>query len=150
MSEKVITPAYFLNQLMNKYQLDSNSLAKALGITPAAARLLTLGKTAITTLMALRLGKLFGYSPIYWISLQYTKEIFEISNDKKLMKSLNDISKAQKPRTPAKSKKEGKAKISAKPKVKAKTTKRASLSEKRKKAGKAPGARQAKRSRKAR
>ena len=136
MPKNTLTVAEVLNKLMDEYHLNPNSLSKAINLSQTSVRLLSIGKANITVPIAARLGKFFGQDISFWLNLQLVNDIAKAKDDKKLMKILNGISKAQKP------------KAGAKPKAIGKTAKKNTLAEKRKKAAKVPGARTAKGSKK--
>jgi addiction module HigA family antidote len=119
---------------MEEYQLNPFSLSKAIHLSPAGARQLVIGKTKVSVPTALRLAKLFGKTPAYWLDLQREADLNAASNDKELQVILKGISMAKKPAP-------SKTKISEKP------GKKKAISEKRKKAAKVPGAKPAGRKR---
>ena len=122
---------------MDAYQLNPNSLSKAIKLSQTTVRLLSIGKANVTVPIAARLGKYFGQDISFWLNIQLANDLIKASNDKNLVKILKGISKAEKPKAAPK----------AAPKAKAtgKSAKRNNLAEKRKKAAKIPGARPAKR-----
>jgi len=124
------TPAFVLQSLIDEYQTNPFSLSKAAHLDYPTLRKILKGKGRITVPTAIKLGKYFGQSPAYWVDLQSSYEINELSKNKKFVSLVNSIPKAQK--TPVKAK-------AAPAKGKTKT-----LAEKRKKAAKVPGARAAK------
>jgi len=93
------------------------------------------GKGKIRVPIALKLGKYFGISPEYLISIQVKALKNDLAKNKTFTKQLASIQKAKKPTGKAASKTKGK---------KSKTN---TLSAKRGKAAKVPGARRAKRKR---
>ena len=137
MSKKTISVAETLNKLIDEYQLNPNSLSKAINLSQTTVRLLTIGKANITVPIAARLGKFFGPNISFWLNVQLANDIQKASEDKKLLKILSAIPKAQKPTGK-------KVKAAPKPKTAGKAAKRNNLAEKRKKAAKVPGARPAK------
>jgi len=94
------TPATVLQSLMDEYQLNPFSLSKALNLSNSAVRLLVIGKAKITVHIALRLTKLFGQTPDYWLDLQRETDLSEASKDKELQDTLKTITKARKPAVP--------------------------------------------------
>ena len=128
MPKSAQTPVSALKSIMDEYQLTAFSLAKAIGLCNSAVQQIMKGKNKITVSTALRLAKLFGQTPVYWLDLQREADLSEAAKDKELSSVLKGIAKAKKPTAQQK----------AKPKAK-KTT----LKDKRK--TKVPGARQAKR-----
>ena len=127
------TPVSVLVSLMDEYQLNPFSLSKAIDLSPSAVRLMVIGKSKITVPTALRLAKLFGQSPDFWLDLQRDADINEAAKDEKLTAILKGISKAKKPA--------GKPISTGKVKLSRKST----LSDKRKKAAKVPGSKPASR-----
>jgi addiction module HigA family antidote len=91
------TPASVLQSLMDEYQLNPFSLAKAINLSNSAVRLIVIGKAKITVTTALRLAKFFGQTPAYWLDLQREADINEASKDKELQDILKAIPKAKKP-----------------------------------------------------
>ena len=122
------SPGSALLALIAEYQLNPNSLAKAISLSQSAVRQIVSGKSKITVPTALRLSKFFGQTATYWLDLQRAVDITEAENDKDLSSILAGISKAQKP---------------SKTEAAAKTAKKTTLSDKRKKAAKVPGAKPA-------
>ena len=125
------TPASVLNALMEEYQLNPFSLSKQIGLSPSAVRQIVIGKTGISIPTALRLAKLFGQCPSFWLDMQLQADMQEAANDKKLQSELKGITKIKKPAAPAKGKPQGK------------NAKKNTLAEKRKKAAKVPGTKSA-------
>jgi addiction module HigA family antidote len=125
------TPASVLQSLMDEYQLNPFSLSKAINLSNSAVRLLVIGKAKVTVPTALRLAKLFGQTPSFWLDLQREADLNEASKDKKFQDILKAITKAKKP-------------DAQKPVTAKMPGKKQSLSDKRKKAAKTPGAKPAK------
>jgi antitoxin HigA-1 len=125
------TPASVLQSFMDEYQLNPFSLSKAINLSNSAVRLLVIGKAKVTVPTALRLAKLFGQTPDYWLDLQREADLNEASKDKKFQDILKGIAKAKKP-------------DAQKPVTAKKPGKKQSLSDKRKKTAKIPGAKPAK------
>ena len=131
MPKKNQTPASALMALMEEYQLNPFSLAKAISLSNSTVRQIVTGKSKITVPTALRLSKLFGQSSAYWLDLQKETDLREAEEDKELTAVLAGISKVKKP--------DAKSKAAAKP------VKKSGMADKRKAAAKTPGARSAKR-----
>ena len=134
MPKSAQTPASVLQSLMDEYQLNPFSLSKAINLSNSAVRLLVIGKAKVTVPTALRLAKLFGQTPGYWLDLQREADLNEASKDQNFQDILKGIAKAKKPEAP-------------KPGTAKKPGKQQSLSDKRKKAAKVPGTKPAKGSR---
>ena len=99
------TPASVINALMIEYQLNPNSLSKAVGLSQSAVRLIAIGKARVTVPIAIRLAKFFSQTPDFWINLQIQEEMRAAANDKDLQAALKSISKAVKPTSSIKSNK---------------------------------------------
>jgi len=109
-------------------------LSKSINVAYQSVTNILKGKGRITVSMALRLGQFFSNSPKYWLDVQSSSEIDELSEDKAFIKIVKSIPKAQKPSGKAaavpKAKNIGKNKVNT-------------LAEKRKKAAKVPGSKKA-------
>jgi addiction module HigA family antidote len=128
MAKSLQTPGSVLTTLMDEYQLNPNSLAKAIKLSQSAVRQIVSGKSKITVSTALRLNKFFGQPVEHWLNIQRAMDINEAENDEELQAALAGISKAQKP---------------SKSEAAGKTAKKTTLADKRKKAEKVPGAKPA-------
>jgi len=71
------TPAIVLQSLMGEYQLNPFSLSKEIHLSNIAVRLLVIGKSKVSVSIALRLAKLFGQTPAYWLDLQREADLNE-------------------------------------------------------------------------
>jgi len=125
------TPGAVLQSFIDNYQINPFSLSKSLQVAYQSVTNIINGKARISVQMALRLAQYFGNSPKYWIDVQASSEIDELSADKKFIASIKKIPRVQKPA--GKAKKEPKAAAGGKRKSN-------TLAEKRKKAAKVPGA----------
>jgi len=128
MPKALQTPGSVLTSLMDEYQLNPNSLARAISLSQSAVRQIVSGKSKITVSTALRLSKFFGQPVAFWLDIQRAMDINEAENDEELQAAVAGISKAQKP---------------SKPEAAGKTAKKTTLADKRKKAEKVPGAKPA-------
>ena len=124
------TPGAELQSFIDEYQINPFFLSKEIKLSYQSVLNILKGKAKITVPTAIRLGKYFNNSPKYWLDIQLSSEIDELSTDKKFLSIIKSIPKA--------SKSAGKAKPAAK--AKAVNKKKNTLSEKRKKAAKVPGA----------
>jgi len=116
------TPATVLQSLMEEYQLNPFSLSKEIHLSNSAVRLLVIGKSKVTVHIALRLAKLFGQTPEYWLDMQRETDLIEASKDKELQDALGSISKAKKPAAPKPGTDEKPSKKQAHPVLSKKTT----------------------------
>ena len=94
------TPATVLQSLMDEYQLNPFSLAKAINLSNSAVRLLVIGISKVTVPTSLRLAKFFGQTPAFWLDLQREADISEATKDQELQDTLKAIPKAKKPAAP--------------------------------------------------
>ena len=62
---------------MPDFDLNVSSLAKALGVSRQTINELLRERRAITSIMALRLSRLFGNSPDFWLNAQHTRDLWE-------------------------------------------------------------------------
>ena len=59
------------------YQLTATTLASALGVSRQTANELLRERRAVTPLMALRLSRLFGNTPQFWLNAQQAWDLWE-------------------------------------------------------------------------
>jgi addiction module HigA family antidote len=96
MAKKKQSPGTALNEMLKKYDLNYNRLAKAIGISSAMVRLIARDENPISAAVAFRLAKFFKTSPEYWLALQSDFDIEKTGADKKLAKELAAIQTADK------------------------------------------------------
>lgn len=60
-----------------EYQLSVTALAEALGVSRQSVNELLRERRAVSPEMALRLGKLFGTSPEFWLNLQRNVDLWD-------------------------------------------------------------------------
>jgi len=65
-----VHPGAYLKELLDELELSQYQLAQALGVSPMRISHLVHGKRPVTAELALRLGRYFGQSPLYWVNLQ--------------------------------------------------------------------------------
>jgi antitoxin HigA-1 len=75
------------------YDLNASSLATALGVSRQTINELLRGKRSVSPLMALRLSRLFGNSPEFWLAVQQARDLWESEQDFK--KELSKIKPLQ-------------------------------------------------------
>ena len=107
---------------MDEYQLNPFSLSKEVHLSNSAVRLLVIGKSKFTVHIALRLARLFGQTPAYWLDLQREADLNEALKDKELQDILKAIPKAKKPAAPKEGAVEKPTKKKAQPILSKKTT----------------------------
>ena len=59
------------------YQLTVTSIATALNVSRQTMNELLRERRAVTPLMALKLSRLFGNSPEFWMNAQYARDLWE-------------------------------------------------------------------------
>jgi addiction module HigA family antidote len=101
------TPTTVLRTLMDEYQISVNKLAALTKMGMSTVRNITMGKGSFTPATALRLAKLFGTTPEYWLDIQTRAELVKVARDPEVVEALKDIAKAVKP-APAKTPASGK------------------------------------------
>jgi addiction module HigA family antidote len=97
MAKQTLTsPSAVLKKLMEDYGLNPSKLGAAISLNQATLRLLLMGKSKISCLVALRFSKFFGKTPEYWLNLQNKYDLDEAAKDKELTAILKNIKKAEK------------------------------------------------------
>jgi len=77
------------------YGLTVSSLAKALGVSRQTVNELLRERRAVSPEMALRLSRLFGNSPEFWLNAQHAAELWETAkNMKKKIERISPLSAA--------------------------------------------------------
>lgn len=77
------------------YGLTVSSLAKALGVSRQTVNELLRERRAVSPEMALRLSRLFGNSPEFWLNAQHATELWETAkNMKKKIERISPLSAA--------------------------------------------------------
>lgn len=71
------------------YGLTTATLSEALGVSRQTINELLKERRSLTTLMALRLSRLFGNSPEFWLRAQQARDLWE--TEKRFQKELEQI-----------------------------------------------------------
>lgn len=74
---------------MPDFELTTASLAKSLGVSRQTINELLRERRSITPAMALRLSRLFGNSPEFWLNVQHARDLWE--SEKQIQKELTKI-----------------------------------------------------------
>lgn len=74
---------------MSDFNLNATSMATALGVSRQTINQLLREKRAITPLMALRLSRLFGNSPDFWMNAQHAYDLWV--SEQRFRKELSQI-----------------------------------------------------------
>jgi addiction module HigA family antidote len=117
------SPGSFLALVLEKYKLNPFKLSKDIHLSQSAVRMITIGKTKITTPVAIRLAKYFNNNPEFWLVMQMKWDIAEAAKDKALMKIVKSITRVKKPVAGGTGKTAGAKKTTAAKKKAAKTRK---------------------------
>jgi len=96
MAKTLQSPGSFLAIMLEKYKLNPFKLSKEIHLSQSAVRLIAIGKTKISTPVAMRLAKYFNTNPEFWLSMQMKWDIAEASKDKALAKIIKNISRVTK------------------------------------------------------
>jgi len=134
------TPGVILQSFIDEYQINAFSLSKSIMVSYQSITNILKEKGRISVQIALRLAQYFGNSPKFWLDVQFSSEIDELSSDKNFIKIIKSIQKAEK----------SSGKVKKETKVKTGRRKADTLAEKRKKAAKIPGVKKARGKRKGR
>jgi addiction module HigA family antidote len=62
---------------MPDYKLSTSSLASALGVSRQTVNELLRERRAVSPVMALRLSRLFGNSPEFWLNAQHARDLWD-------------------------------------------------------------------------
>ena len=92
-TKRKITPTHpgemLREDFMPDYGLNTASLAAALDVSRQTINELLRERRSITPVMALRLSRLFGNSPEFWLNAQHARDIWE--SEQRYQKELNRI-----------------------------------------------------------
>ena len=82
---------------MQPMKLSAYAVAKAIGATPIAIRLICRGKRSVSAEMALKLGRLFNVSPELWIGIQadYDLEVARLRFEKRIEREVHPLTELQ-------------------------------------------------------
>jgi len=92
-TERKIPPTHpgemIREDFMPDYELTTASLANALGVSRQTINELLRERRSITPTMALRLSRLFGNSPEFWLNTQHARDLWE--SEQRYQKELKKI-----------------------------------------------------------
>jgi addiction module HigA family antidote len=74
---------------MTDFNLSATALAAALGVSRQTVNELLREQRALTPLMALRLSRLFGNSPEFWLNAQHAWDLWD--SEQRFRKELSEI-----------------------------------------------------------
>jgi addiction module HigA family antidote len=81
-----IHPGEFLKEILDELGLSQVALAQALGISTMRVSHVLKGSRPVTAELALRLGRVMGQTPQYWLNLQasYDLKLAQLANQDSL------------------------------------------------------------------
>lgn len=84
LERRPIHPGEILREdFLPEYDLSVTALAEALGVSRQSVNELLRERRAVSPEMALRLGKLFGTSPEFWLNLQRNVDLWDAAKSLK-------------------------------------------------------------------
>ncbi|MBK4722746.1 HigA family addiction module antidote protein [Azospirillum sp. YIM DDC1] len=82
MERRPTPPGRFIqSDILEEYGLTQDQLAQRLRVSRLTVNELVKGKRALTASMALRLGRLTGQSPDYWLALQRAIDLWDAQEE---------------------------------------------------------------------
>ena len=92
-AKREITPTHpgemLREDFMPDYKLTASSLAAALGVSRQTVNELLRERRAVSPVMALRLSRLFGNSPEFWLNAQHARDLWD--SEQLYQNDLNNI-----------------------------------------------------------
>jgi len=73
-----VHPGEILEEILEQNHLTQTAVARRLGMTHSKINEICRGRRGVTPDMAMRLGRLFGQSPLFWLSLQKNWELSQL------------------------------------------------------------------------
>ncbi len=73
-----VHPGYILQEILDQNQITQSLVAERLNMAQSKISEICRGKRGVTPDMAMRLGKLFGQSPLFWLNLQENWELSQL------------------------------------------------------------------------
>jgi addiction module HigA family antidote len=94
-SKREIAPTHpgemLREDFMPDYKLTATSLAAALGVSRQTVNELLRERRAVSPVMALRLSRLFGNSPEFWLNAQHARDLWD--SEQLYRNDLNNINR---------------------------------------------------------
>jgi addiction module HigA family antidote len=92
-AKREITPTHpgemLREDFMPDYKLTASSLSAALGVSRQTVNELLRERRAVSPVMALRLSRLFGNSPEFWLNAQHARDLWD--SEQLYQNDLNNI-----------------------------------------------------------
>ena len=73
-----VHPGEILQEMLDQNQITQSLVAERLGMAQSKFSDICRGKRGVTPDMAMRLGRLFGQSPLFWLNLQKNWELSQL------------------------------------------------------------------------
>lgn len=73
-----VHPGEILQEILNQNQITQSLVAERLGMAQSKISDICRGRRGVTPDMAMRLGRLFGQSPRFWLNLQENWELSQL------------------------------------------------------------------------
>ncbi len=74
-----VHPGEILQEILDQNQITQSLVAERLGMTQSKISDICRGKRGVTPDMAMRLGRLFGQNPRFWLNLQENWELSQLN-----------------------------------------------------------------------
>lgn len=75
-----VHPGDILQEILDQNQITQSLVAERLGMAQSKISEICRGKRGVTPDMAMRLGRLFGQSPLFWLNLQKNWELSQLDD----------------------------------------------------------------------
>ena len=90
-----IHPGEFLREILEDLGMTQAAFAEAISVSPMRVSHLLNGSRPVTAEMALRLGRAFGQTPQYWLSLQNTYDLKVAQTEMKIsLRAIHELAAA--------------------------------------------------------
>lgn len=73
-----VHPGEILEEILEQNQITQSSVARRLGMAQSKINEICRGRRGVTPDMAMRFGRLFGQSPLFWLNLQKNWELSQL------------------------------------------------------------------------
>jgi addiction module HigA family antidote len=73
-----VHPGEILEEILEQNQITQSSVARRLGMAQSKINEICHGRRGVTPDMAMRFGRLFGQSPLFWLNLQKNWELSQL------------------------------------------------------------------------
>ena len=73
-----VHPGEILEEILEQNQITQSAVARRLNMSQSKINEICRGKRGVTPDMAMRFGRLFGQSPLFWLNLQKNWELSQL------------------------------------------------------------------------